>query len=163
MSADSGHMSLTSWFRMILLLSLATVTAAPAQQAATSMRVSVVIPPRVRLAAQAPTQLEITAQDVARGYVEVSAPTDIAVHSNGSFGVLVDVRAPRGLFTGMRIRGDTVADLSGEGGTVSLQWNAPDSGGQRQLRWTWRFMLDPSLPPGRYAWPVQMVGQPGPG
>jgi hypothetical protein len=142
---------------------LAAGVATPAEQAATSMRVSVVIPPRVRLAAQAPTQLEVTIQDVARGYVEVRTPTDIAVRSNGAFGVLLDVRVPRGLFTGMRIEGDTVADLPGEGGTVTLQWVAPTAGGERQLRWTYRFALDPAVQPGRYVWPVQLAGQPAPG
>jgi hypothetical protein len=93
----------------------------------------------------------------------VRTPTDITVQSNGRFGVLLDVRVPRGLFTGVRVEGDTVADLPGEGGSVTLQWNASPSTDPQRLRWTYRFMLDPALPPGRYTWPVQLAGQPAPG
>ena len=144
-------------------LLLVAATTATAQQTSTSMRVSVEIPPRVRLSAQAPAQLEVTAQDVTRGYVEVRTPTDITVQSNVPSGVLLDVRVPRGLFTAVRVEDDTVADLPGEGGSVTLRWNSQTSSGQQRLRWTYRFMLAPALPPGRYAWPVQLAGQPAPG
>lgn len=134
-------------------------TSSHPQQVNTSLRIDAVVAPRVTVRAEAPTILWINEQDLARGFVEVSTPTNAAVSSNGAFGVLLELRVPRGLFTSVRMQGDLNAELPGEGGTVTLQWIAPASGGSRLLKWTYRFGLDPTLPAGRYDWPVQVLGQ----
>jgi hypothetical protein len=64
------------------VLFLAVSASVAAQQASASLRVSVVIPPRVKVVVEAPQQLEVTVQDVARGYVEVRTPTAISVQSS---------------------------------------------------------------------------------
>ena len=132
---------------------------AAAQQPAATLRVSAIVAPRVSVTASAPQTLQITDLDRKRGYVQIAQPAEIRIESNVPDGVLLDVRVPRGLFTAVRIDGDTTADLSGEGGMIAVRWNTPTSGGPVRMRWQYRFLLDPALPPGSYEWPVQVAWQ----
>jgi hypothetical protein len=146
----------------IRLFALLAIVAAPvlANETNTSMRVSVRVPPRVQLQTDAPTQLSVTAADLARGYVELPEPVTLTIRSNFAGGVALDVRAMRRMFSSIHLRGeDLQATLPGEGGAIALRssTSVPSSITQQ---WRVRFDLNPDLPPGNYRWPLSLDAQP---
>jgi hypothetical protein len=131
-----------------------------ANETNTSMRVSVRVPPRVQLQTDAPTQLSVTAADLARGYVELPEPLRVTIRSNFAGGVALDVRAMRWMFSSIHLRGDDLhASLPGEGGAIALR-NATNEPASITQQWRVRFDLNPQLPPGTYRWPLLLDVQP---
>lgn len=108
--------------------------------------------------ASGPTRLEISAADIARGFVEVREPQQLFITSNSRAGVMVEFHTLLPIFTGMAVNGcgDNV-QLSAEGGAVAVRVPSPRD---LPLAISYRFMLSPGVQPGSYAWPVSLAVQP---
>ena len=94
--------------------------------------------------------IEVTAQDIARGYVEVDSASVVQVQSNTTWEV--NFRPRTGMF-----RAATVTGLAGE---VHV---GPDGGSRPALlasrqpasyELSYRFELSPGVTPGSYPWPL---------
>jgi hypothetical protein len=147
--------------RIVQSLPLAACLVAGSTQSGVLMPVSATVAPQAAVSVSAPAALVISAADLARGYVEVAEPSQLRVVSNFAQGVALDVRAPRGLFAAMTVRGvDLEAVLPGEGGTIAFRWPAAQPV-THALSVALRFRLVPApgVQPGTYAWPIQLQGR----
>src|SRR5262249_27203354 len=108
--------------------------------------------------AAVPEQLEVSAQDVARGYVELPRAARLTVRSNSSAGFALEVLPLGELLAGI--------DVDGSGAQVHF-----DAGGgsiaQRGVRGRaipvalgFRLTLAPGTAPGRYPWPLAFSVRP---
>jgi hypothetical protein len=139
------------------LAMLALPLAATAQSSTMKLNVSVTIVKHASLKAVAwPGPLVITAADVARGYVEVSSPAQLAIKSNSPSGYML-VFANQGDFVRQtRISGlGTTVQLGAGGGVVTQA--APGRGmNEIMLALSFRFELAPQVQQGVYPWPLQV-------
>lgn len=132
-------------------------SAEPARAASfgsSSMRVTANVLPYLRLQVlKQASVLNVTADDVARGYIDVPAATDLMAHTNdrNGFSLSFDARSTvfrkaqvTGLFNGL--------EIGPEGGMV----HQPFAGNQLLLRLSYRFFLAPEVAPGSYPWPLQI-------
>jgi len=103
----------------------------------------------------APPAVDVSASDVARGYVDVNMPMELEIQSNSRAGYVLNVMPRTNLFAQVQVRGlDGLAELGPDGGAVVQRWN-PDER-SRNLSLTYRFVLQEGVQPGRYPWPVQL-------
>ena len=103
----------------------------------------------------APPDIEVSAGDVARGYVDVTRPTQLDVQSNSGSGYVLNVFPRTNLFSQVQVRGlDSRVELGAEGGAVVQRWS--DSEHRRSLSLTYRFVLQDGVQPGSYPWPLQL-------
>jgi hypothetical protein len=129
-----------------------------AADSGTLLQVSANVTPVVRLEATAPTALLITGADLARGFIDTPHPLRLRVYSNSRTGFALDVASQSPWFTAVAIEGlDTPVTLGAEGGTIVQRWQGAHS---RALELRLRFRLAPGVPPGLYAWPVQLRARP---
>lgn len=132
-----------------LIAFLSTFSAAPAV-AGDLARVQVVatVLPRASVEAQRlPQEITVSADDVARGYVELQAPVEIGVRTNYPNGVIVR-------FTG---NGAEVAGVEVDGGGPLVPVAHVGRGMQRlEVRVRLRLRLAPRTVPGRIAFPVKV-------
>lgn len=146
----------------LVLAALLFCVLAPAQ-AGTEMEFKVAAVLRkhasLRVLAQ-PGSVQVTSADIARGYVEVAAPVQVAVQSNTQDGYMLVFDNSGEFVRHARVRG-----LSGEvqvgaaGGTVVQR--APGPGMSRvTLTLAFRFELEQGAREGIYPWPVQLSAQP---
>jgi hypothetical protein len=140
------------WVALCLASSLATFDA----QADTGMlTVSAKVQRHTSVRMALPTTLTITANDVARGYVEVDAPVDVSVQSNVQDGyTLVFERS------GEQVR---AARVQGAGGPLVIEQAAmatrPATGPgmwRDALQLRFRFELDAAATAGRHRWPLNV-------
>lgn len=126
------------------------------QSAALQVSASVVAKARLRNDHQA-AQLAITAEDVARGYVDVAAASRFLVSTNSRVGYLLEFRAAGSIFESVQIEGfGNAIRLGADGGTIVQRGpRSPDS--PHEL--SYRFMLRPDVQPGSYQWPLQLSVQ----
>jgi hypothetical protein len=102
--------------------------------------------------------LQVTATDVARGYVDAASAVELQVSSNSRSGFALEVLPLSPIFTAVSFTGfDTPVSLGADGGTVVQRWQGVQS---RSLSLNLRFSLPADLPPGLYAWPLQFAAQP---
>jgi hypothetical protein len=105
-----------------------------------------------------PASLTLTEADVARGYVEVAAPAQIAVKNNSAEGYLLVVASRGDFLRQMRMRGlGGDVQMSADGGFVR---QPPGPVVTTVLDLGFRFELSESAQPGVYAWPVQLSVRP---
>ena len=129
-----------------------------AADSGTVLQVSANVTPVARLEATAPMPLLITRADLARGFVDTPHPLRLRVYSNSRAGFALDVAAQSPWFAEVAIEGlDTRVTLGAEGGTIVQRWQGAAA---RVLELRLRFRLAPGLPPGLYAWPVQLRARP---
>ena len=104
---------------------------------------------------QTPT-LHITAEDVARGVVEIPAASRFAITTHAPVGYMVDFVAARGsLCEQVVVEGmGSPARLGPRGGTV-VQRDA--AAGRRTVTLNYRCTLAAGASPGSYPWPLEMV------
>lgn len=152
------------WRRLIhgssavtLVLAAAGTTGSAATEGV--LTVSARVLPRATLQVRsAPPELRISAADVRQAYVDVSEPTRVDVSNNSPQGYALLVSPNMPGFTAVLVRGAGVpVTLAGNGGVIP----EPGRVGVRMpLSLRYRFMLDPGIEPGRYAWPVQLTVRP---
>src|SRR5947207_1071494 len=96
--------------------------------------------------------LDVTADDVKRGYVEVRDAARLRITSTSREGFRVDVHPRVPMFRSVEVTLDGMrASIGRDGGALS----APGRRGRNQLaRVDYRFELAEGVVPGRYPWPV---------
>ena len=139
-----------------LILALATAAPAMAGEARASFTVSAVLPARVTLTALAqPSELEVSAADVERGYTEIAAT--YRVSHNGRRGYLLSLLPRRGLTREIEVQGLATTLVMGDEPVEVVQPGPP---GSYQLALAFRFALDPAVVPGRYPLPLLVDARP---
>lgn len=141
------------------VLAIALASAARADVAPLSIQASV--PARASVQVRgAPGFLEISAEDVERGYVDAAVPVALSVRTNS-------LRGTQLVFTGLSefILGTSVDGMTGHvqlasaGGAVLLPAAArPNEASTLTLRL--RFFLSRATPPGMHAWPLHIGALP---
>jgi len=102
--------------------------------------------------------LDVTADDVKRGYVEVRDAARLRITSTSREGFRVDVHPRVPMFRSVEVTLDGMrASIGRDGGALS----APGRRGRNQLaRVDYRFELAEGVVPGRYPWPVALQARP---
>ncbi len=99
--------------------------------------------------------IEVTAEDVARGIVEVRGGSRLIITTGSPAGYAVDFYPNGKLFQPIQIDGiGGAVDLGATGGTVVQQQVAA---GRRVVALDYRFALAPGTTPGTYAWPLELT------
>ena len=131
------------------------MTSADAAQTSAAMGVSVTVVAHVRMqtAFQA-TQLKISKEDVAHGYVSVPAASLFSVVSNSRSGYLLEFNPVGELFDSVQIGGlGNPVQMGADGGTIVQRGPLP-ANPTHEL--SFRFALRPDVLPGTYPWPLQL-------
>lgn len=130
-----------------------------AAQAHTTMMVSAYVLPvaRIQMATVEPP-LQVSAADVALGYVDAPRPLLLRIDSNSRAGFALDVSALSPWCTAVALHGlDSEVVLDEAGGTVVQRWLDSKS---RSLALRARFKLAATVQPGLYAWPLRLSARP---
>jgi hypothetical protein len=141
---------------------LAVSTIAPAVEAAQQrgqIAVSATVPAQaIGQIVQQPSEITITDTDVAQGYVDVPAGSQLRVTSNNPAGYVIDFFTRLPIFRSVRVSNASgSADLGPEGGTIIERGQY---GRNLPLSLTYRFMLAASAQAGTYAWPLAVNVRP---
>jgi hypothetical protein len=139
----------------LLLLSLAPGKArATTSSKSTQMRISATVNPYVRLdVLQQQPSLTITAEDVQRGYVDVSAGTSLRTRTNDRNGFLVNFDSRSNVFERVSVTGiGGTVEIGSGGGAVRAAYTGPESLAQV----SYRFYLAQGVQSGSYPWPLQI-------
>ena len=145
-------------FGAITTLAAATIT--PVNAAVRSqIAVTAVVPAQtVAQLLQNPSEITITAGDIARGYVEVPTGSRLQVTSNNSTGYAIDFFPRLPIFKSVRIITPAGSgQLGPDGGTVIERGQR---GRNMRLDVSYRFDLTDQVTPGTYAWPLAMNVRP---
>ena len=140
---------------------LAVSTIVPSAEAAqrSEIAVSATVPAQaIGQIVQQPSEITITDTDVAQGYVDVPAGSQLRVTSNNPAGYVIDFFTRLPIFRSVRVSNASgSADLGPEGGTIIERGQ---HGRNLPLSLTYRFMLAASAQAGTYAWPLAMNVRP---
>jgi len=99
--------------------------------------------------------LHVSAEDVAKGMVEVRGGSRLLVTLNSPAGYAVDFRARGNWIGAARIGGiGGTVEIDSRGGTI-VQREA--AAGRHVVAIDYRFVLAPDAVPGTYAWPLEMA------
>jgi hypothetical protein len=141
-----------------LVLALAASTS-HADNRGAILAVSATVIPSTRVdVVSAVTALDVSADDVKRGYVEVRDAARVRITSTSLAGYRVDVHPRVPLFRSVEVTLDGLrASIGRDGGALS----APGRRGRNQpARIDFRFELEDGVAPGRYPWPVALQARP---
>lgn len=149
-------------FSLIILPSLLGVLpAADAAEASAELRVSATVIARAIADVQtAPETLEITEEDVRRGWVEAEQTSRVRIRSNDRNGYRMVFRVLGAPVRAIQVKGlgddSTLGLRDGEGSLTR-----PHSGRfATTADLTFRFLLDEDAAPGIYAWPLTIQASP---
>lgn len=138
----------------------ATVLIAPLSAVAggseVKMRVSATVLGKASLQVMSqPSMVVVTQADIARGYVDVAAPSQIAIESNSRSGYVLEFANDGDFMRQILVKGlASDVQLSPSGGTVVQ----PTSGVTKTtLALGYRFVLAQSTQQGTYPWPVRLA------
>ena len=145
--------------RLTLGFAMAGFAAATAKDARTSFSVGVTVNAMAEIEHQTqPAELQLSSDDLLRGYVDVAQPTSLAIRSNSAHGYALDVTTVAPIIVSMVIRGfDADLRLGQEGGTIIQRWTQPHP---VNLSLRFRLSLAPGLSAGRYPWPMRFTVRP---
>lgn len=103
-----------------------------------------------------PSSVVVTAADIARGYVDVSSPAQVAVQSNTQGGYVLMFESQGEFLRQTLVKGlGTDVQLSASGGGVA-QRGAGRGMSKTLLDLGFRFILSESARQGVYAWPMRL-------
>lgn len=103
-----------------------------------------------------PTAVVVTAADVARGYVDVPAPAQVAIQSNSLAGYSLEFASQGGFMRQILVKGlANEVQLSPEGGAV-MQSSSGIGVTKTTLALSFRFVLAESTQQGTYPWPMRL-------
>ena len=140
----------------VVVLGALLACPALADQARARFTVSAVVPKRVTLTAlEQPSRLMLSAEDVERGYKDVSARYQ--VRHNDPNGYLLHLTPRIGLTRQVEVRGVASGVLVGDEGVAIRQASAARL---HDFELAFRFVLDPAARPGIYALPVHVTATP---
>ena len=94
-----------------------------------------------------PAWLDVSAEDVSRGYVDVDGGTSLTVVSNSGSGYLVTAMGAPGTVARVELR------IAGQAGGERLRIAAAPFA-RSLLRVGYRLYLEPGVAAGRHSWPV---------
>jgi hypothetical protein len=140
-----------------LAAALAAVGAAGALLAAptarTSFAVGAVVLARAGISQQTvPEALVLSAQDVARGFVDRPAAVHFSIVNTSTVGFALDVLPVSGVIAGVEVEGaGAQVAFDAGGGTIVARGLR---GRSIELALGFRFQLAPGVAPGRYPWPL---------
>ena len=119
-----------------------------------TMRVTANVLPYLRLQVlKQVATLNVTPEDVARGYIDVPAATDLMARTNDRNGFSLSFDARSNLFRRAQVTGlGSGVELGPKGGIA----HQPFAGTQMLMRLSYRFFLAPEVAPGSYPWPLQI-------
>lgn len=138
-----------------ILLVTALVAAAPllAASKSASLSVSVEVVARTIMTVDSqPAAVEVTSNDVARGYVDVPQAVAFHVRSNAANGYTVQFQPVSGPFSRAYVNwGNAQATVAADGAWLSQPYQQGTMTGTFNVR----LALAPGTQPGNYAWPVR--------
>lgn len=103
-----------------------------------------------------PSSVVVTAADIARGYVDVPAAAQVAIHSNTPEGYILEFAAQGDFMRQIEVRGlGSDVQLSPAGGLVT-QRPAGTGVTKTILALGFRFLLSESAQQGTYPWPMRV-------
>jgi hypothetical protein len=144
---------------LTLAACLAPASSLYAGAVSASLSVSVVVPARAVLAVESqPTELRITEEDVARGWVAATGVSHVRIRTNAPAGWLLEVQPLSGPYRSLDVTGlGTTAQVSAAGG-----WIAQPYPGRTFVtaELGYRFYLSSEARPGLYPWPVSLAAAP---
>jgi hypothetical protein len=119
-----------------------------------TMKVTANVLPYLRLQVlKQVSTLNVTPEDVARGYIDVPAATDLMARTNDRNGFALSFDARSNVFRKAQVTGlASGLELGPEGGMA----HQPFAGKQMLMRLSYRFFLAPEVAPGSYPWPLQI-------
>lgn len=139
----------------LLLVSLLAVPQVFADSNSAQLSVSVQVIGRTILTVDSqPQSIDITAADVARGYVEVPEAVVFRVRSNAANGYRMEFEPVSYPFGRAEINLDNATATVGADGTWLTR---PYQQGMTTGSLNVRLMLSPDAAPGNYAWPVRLA------
>jgi hypothetical protein len=135
-----------------LAMLMAPASAAAAGSEASLLVTAVVLKrASLRVLAQ-PSSVVVTAADIARGYVDVPVPVQVAVRSNSPAGYVLEFASSGDFMRQILVKGlDTDVQLSPIGGAVVRPGITKTT-----LTLGFRFLLSDSAQQGTYAWPMRL-------
>ena len=98
----------------------------------------------------------MTAQDVARGYVELAQPVEVEIRTNNPGGVMLGFNLNSPQVSGARFDGQDLQLSVAAGAAVVLVPKVGVGLRSQTLRLRTRLMLAPDARPGVIAWPVAL-------
>jgi hypothetical protein len=127
-------------------------TARAASVGSSTMKVTANVLPYLRLQVlKQVSTLNVTPEDIARGYVDVPAATDLMAKTNDRNGFSLSFDPRSNVFRKAQVTGLAGGlELGPEGGMV----HQPFTGKQMLMRLSYRFFLAPEVAPGSYPWPL---------
>jgi hypothetical protein len=133
----------------------------PAAAAAVSARILVsaaVLPRTAILSATTPASLDVSARDVARGFLEVRGSSQLLVTNNSPQGFELEIFTGASIFSSVAVYGLGAEDtVDAYGGEIFLRAR---HGAAIPLVLSYRFELAPGTVPGHYPWPLQFGVRP---
>jgi len=137
------------------LLAAALVAPASGAQSGTAFVVAVTVPVHIAVdALDAPAQIELTAQDVARGYVDVAARYRVRHNDRSGFVLEITALDP--------VRSVAVRDQAdgavADGEAVAIR--RPGAAFVEDVALQVRLVLDPATAPGAIALPLRVAATP---
>jgi hypothetical protein len=144
--------------RAVLIIA-GSLVAANARDSRSNFAVSATVNAVARLEMQsAPTEVQVSAVDVRRGFIDVSEPTALTIRSNSPTGVVLDLMTVTPMASSVVVHGlASEQSLGAEGGTIVQRWHSPRT---VILQLKFRFVLAPGLTAGRYPWPLRIAVRP---
>jgi hypothetical protein len=120
----------------------------------TQIRVSATVVPYVRLdVLQQQASLTITAEDIQRGYVDVSAGTSLRTRTNDRHGFVLNFSSRSNVFERVSVTGiGGTMEIGSAGGSVRVGYTGPESA----AKVSYRFYLAQGVLSGNYPWPLQI-------
>ena len=125
-----------------------------ASAGSSTMKVTANVLPYLRLQVlKQVATLNVTPEDIARGYIDVPAATDLIARTNDRNGFSLSFDARSNVFRKAQVTGlGSGVELGPEGGIA----HQPFAGKQMLMRLSYRFFLAPGVAPGSYPWPLQI-------
>ncbi len=101
-----------------------------------------------------PERINISAADIAHGYLDTPATSKYSVTTNSHSGYRMEFHPVGNLFQSAQIKGlNSAVELGADGGTIVQRGLPPNS---RTLELSYRFILTNEIKPGTYQWPLQL-------
>ena len=154
----SKHNATLTAARALLVLA-GTLVGANARDVHSSVSVSATVMAVARLELQsAPAMVDISAADLARGFVDVREPTALVVRSNSPNGFVLELVTVSPMVSSVVVQGFGPEQIVGaDGGTIVQRWQSPHV---VNLSLRFRLVLAPGLAAGPYPWPMRLSVRP---
>lgn len=103
-----------------------------------------------------PRSIELSSEDIARGYVDVPAPMQLAMETNSTAGFTIVFAHEGRHFRSVEVQGGGRQVSFATEGAMNWQLTAR----REMLELRFRMRLAPELSPGAYPWPLQVSMEP---